>query len=118
MELVWKLQILPYNYANLNSHSGRSRKIRILGNLPDLSKHFWTSNKFGPISKAVCFLDFEFKLCLGFQFSSKRKVVHNELLYTHEKFGKCWSSRRGHFVFYKRTAVWKIGKQILAGWTV
>jgi hypothetical protein len=32
MELVWKLYILPYNYADLNSHSERSRQVRILGN--------------------------------------------------------------------------------------
>jgi hypothetical protein len=37
MEVVWKMQILPYNYANLNSHSGRSRQVRILENLPDFS---------------------------------------------------------------------------------
>jgi hypothetical protein len=30
MELVWKLQVLPYNHANLNSHSGNSRQVRIL----------------------------------------------------------------------------------------
>jgi hypothetical protein len=37
MEVVWKMQILPYNYANLNSHSRRSRQVRILENLPDFS---------------------------------------------------------------------------------
>jgi hypothetical protein len=30
---------LPYNYANLNSYFGRSRKIRILENLSYFSKH-------------------------------------------------------------------------------
>jgi hypothetical protein len=31
VELAWELEISPYNHANLNSHSGRSRQIRILG---------------------------------------------------------------------------------------
>jgi hypothetical protein len=53
MKLVWKLQILPYNHANLNSHSGMSRKIIILGNLSNLSKWDWTPNRFGPNSKSV-----------------------------------------------------------------
>jgi hypothetical protein len=29
MELVWKLQIFPYNHTNINSYSGRTRQIRI-----------------------------------------------------------------------------------------
>jgi hypothetical protein len=37
-EACIELQFLPYNHANLNSHSGRSRQIRILGNLSDFSK--------------------------------------------------------------------------------
>jgi hypothetical protein len=53
MELVWKLQILLYNHANLNSYSIRPRQARILGNLPDFSKHVWTSNKFSSYSKAI-----------------------------------------------------------------
>jgi hypothetical protein len=53
MGLGWKLQILPYNRANLNSHSGRPRQVRILQNLPDFLKHVWTSNKFSGNSKAV-----------------------------------------------------------------
>jgi hypothetical protein len=39
MELVWKLQIMPYNYTNLNSHFGRSGQIRILENLSYFYKH-------------------------------------------------------------------------------
>jgi hypothetical protein len=38
MELVWELRILPYNHVNLNSHSRRSRQIRILENLSDFFK--------------------------------------------------------------------------------
>jgi hypothetical protein len=38
MELVWKLQILPYNHTHLNSYSGRSRQERILGKLSFFSK--------------------------------------------------------------------------------
>jgi hypothetical protein len=38
MEVIWKLQILAYNHANLNSHNERSRQIRILGNLLDFSQ--------------------------------------------------------------------------------
>jgi hypothetical protein len=53
MELVWKLQNFPYNYVNLNLHSGRSRQIRILGNLSDFLKHVWDSNKFSSNSRAV-----------------------------------------------------------------
>jgi hypothetical protein len=53
MELVWKLQVLPYNHANINSHSGRPRQLRLLGNLPESSKHVCTSNKFSSNSKAV-----------------------------------------------------------------
>jgi hypothetical protein len=51
MELVWELQNLPYNHPKINSHSGRSRQIRILENLSDFSPHVWTPNKFGPNSK-------------------------------------------------------------------
>jgi hypothetical protein len=53
MELVWKHKILPYNHANLNSHSRRSRQRRSLRNLPDFSNQVWTSNKFSSHSKAV-----------------------------------------------------------------
>jgi hypothetical protein len=38
MELVWKLWILPYNHANLNSHSGRLGQIGIFKNLSDFFK--------------------------------------------------------------------------------
>jgi hypothetical protein len=34
-----ELQILPYNHTDLNSHPGRPREIRILGNLSDFLKH-------------------------------------------------------------------------------
>jgi hypothetical protein len=40
LELVWRLQILPYDHVNLNSHSIRSRQIRISRNLSDFSKQF------------------------------------------------------------------------------
>jgi hypothetical protein len=53
MELVWKLKNLPYNHAKLNSHSGRSRQIRFLGNLLDFSKLVCTSNKFNSSSIAL-----------------------------------------------------------------
>jgi hypothetical protein len=56
MELVWKMQILPYNYINLNSYSGRPRQIGILGNLSDFFKHVWISNKFSSNSEAVFLL--------------------------------------------------------------
>jgi hypothetical protein len=39
MELVWKLQVFPYNHANLNSHSRIPRQARILGNLSVFCKH-------------------------------------------------------------------------------
>jgi hypothetical protein len=51
MEFVWKLQISPYNYANLNSYSGRSKQIKFLENLLDFSKQVWIPKKFGPNSK-------------------------------------------------------------------
>jgi hypothetical protein len=41
MELVWKLQLLPYSHTNLNSPSGRSRKIGILGNLSGFFQQVW-----------------------------------------------------------------------------
>jgi hypothetical protein len=53
MELVWKLQVFPYNHANINSHFKRSRQVIILGNLLDFSKHVWTSNKFSSKSKEI-----------------------------------------------------------------
>jgi hypothetical protein len=40
VEHVWKIQIPPYNRVNLNSHYGRSRHIRILGNFPYFSNQF------------------------------------------------------------------------------
>jgi hypothetical protein len=40
MDLVWKLPIFTYNYANLNSYYGRSRQVRILGNFPDFPTQF------------------------------------------------------------------------------
>jgi hypothetical protein len=53
LELVWKLRILPYNDANLNSYFGRPRQIIISGNLLDFSKQVWTPNKLQPFSNAV-----------------------------------------------------------------
>jgi hypothetical protein len=52
-ELVRKLQILPYNHGNINSYSGRPRKIRILGNLPDFFQTCLNPNKFSSNSKVV-----------------------------------------------------------------
>jgi hypothetical protein len=37
MEHVWKLQIVQYNYTNLNSYSRWTRQKRFLGNLSDFS---------------------------------------------------------------------------------
>jgi hypothetical protein len=54
-EACMKLQILPYNHANLNSRSRMSRQIRILGNLSDFSKPGLAPNKFGSNLKAVFF---------------------------------------------------------------
>jgi hypothetical protein len=65
MELVWKLQILTYNYGNLNSHSGSSIQISILGNLSDFYKHVCTPNKFSPNSKAIWILEFLVQILLG-----------------------------------------------------
>jgi hypothetical protein len=59
---MYNLQFLPYNYANLNSHSGRSSQIRILGNLSDFSKQVCTSSKICPNSKAVLLPGFLFPL--------------------------------------------------------
>jgi hypothetical protein len=87
MGLVWKLQILPYNYANLNSHSGRSGQVRILENLSDFSKYGWTSNKFSSNSKVV--------LLPGIS------IVHYLTLYHIAKFGKFWSNISVVFIIYK-----------------
>jgi hypothetical protein len=53
MELVWNLWVLLYNHANINSHSGRTGQVRILGNLSDFSKPVWAPNNFGPNSKEI-----------------------------------------------------------------
>jgi hypothetical protein len=65
MELIWKLQILPYNYANLNSYSRRLRQIRILGNLSEFSKHAGAPNKFSSNSKAVLLPEILIQILFG-----------------------------------------------------
>jgi hypothetical protein len=64
-ELVWKLKIFPYNHANLNSHSGRSRQVRILENLPEFSKHVSASNKFSSNSKTFWLPGILIQIMLG-----------------------------------------------------
>jgi hypothetical protein len=61
--------------------------------------------KFGPNSKAICFLDFEFKFYFEFDIASGRKVVHNVSIYSHAKLGEFWSARRVDLVFYKSEQV-------------
>jgi hypothetical protein len=58
MELVWKLQILPYNHANLNSHSGSSRQVRIIEFLPDFSNHVGPQINSAQIHKQLGFEEF------------------------------------------------------------
>jgi hypothetical protein len=58
MELVWKLQILPHNYINLNSYSGSLRQMGILEDLLDFSKHVWPPIISAQIQKQFFFLEF------------------------------------------------------------
>jgi hypothetical protein len=102
MELVWKHQIWPYNPKNLNSHSRISRQLRILENLIDFSKHVGTPNKFSPNSNSVFSWNFNSNSISNLNFLHKRKVVHNESIYTHVKLGEFWSLGRVNLVIYKK----------------
>jgi hypothetical protein len=105
MELVWKLQILPYNHANLNSYSGRPRWISIPWNLSDFSKQVWSPNKLAQIQKQFCFQEFYFKFSFRFELASKRKFVPYLPLYRIEKCGKFWSIIKMVFIIYKFSSV-------------
>jgi hypothetical protein len=101
MEFVWKLQILPYSHAILNSHSGMSRQIRILGNLLDFSKPAWTSNKFGSNSKAVLHPGFLIPVFFRILTCFQKESCSLASFYEIANFCKFWGNRRVVFTIYK-----------------
>jgi hypothetical protein len=115
MELVWKPQTSPYNHANINSQSRRSRQIGILGNFSGFSKQVWTPNKFRSNLKVVLFLGFLIQILFQNWTCFKSRVVPYLSFYQHAKFGKLWSTRRVIFIIYKVGSVWKNRKSILNG---
>jgi hypothetical protein len=112
MGLEWKLQVLPYNHANLNSHSGKQSNVRNLGNLQDFSKYVCTSNKISANSKVVLLsrilIQIWFGLLTGFQ---KESCFLSFVL----SDCKVWSNRNVVLIIYKFGSVWKNRKSSLVG---
>jgi hypothetical protein len=113
-QLVWKLQIFPYNHANLNLQSGRSRQIKILENLSNFSKPVWTPSKFGPNWKVILLPVFLIQILFQLRTYLQKKKFPYLLFYQITEFGTFQSNRRVVFVICKFGSVWKIEKPILS----
>jgi hypothetical protein len=115
MEHVWKLQILPHNYTNLNSHSRRSRQVRILGNLQDFS-NVWTSNRFSANSQEVLLPEILIQILFGIWTFFQTKSCSLSFILSDSKVWLILERKKWGFIIYKFDSVWKNRKLGLTGW--